>query len=178
VHPNTEFLRGSGIACNAGVVVDPSMQSSVEGVYAAGDVAEAVDFSTGQHSLNAVQPAAVDQARTAAFNMVGKPVASRGSLMLNVLDTMGLISSSFGKWWGDPNGQSAELVDEAGFRFLGLQFEGDVMVGATSIGLTEHVGVLRGLIEGRVRLGSWKEELLRNPLRIADAYIARAQAVA
>ena len=178
VHPNTEFLRGSGIACNTGVLVDPSMQSNVEGVFAAGDVAEAIDFSTGQHALNAVQPAAVDQARTAAFNMAGRPVASRGSLMLNVLDTMGLVSSSFGKWWGDPQGQSVELVDEVGFRYLSLQFEGDVLVGATSIGLTEHVGVLRGLIEGRVRLGPWKDQLLREPLRIVEAYVARAQAAA
>jgi len=50
--------------------------------------------------------------------------------------------------------------------------------GATSIGLTEHVGVLRGLIEGRVRLGPWKDRLLREPLRITEAYLAGAQAAA
>ncbi len=81
-------------------------------------------------------------------------VASRGNMALNVLDTLGLISSSFGQWWGVPGGQAAELVDEREFRYLSLQFKDDVLIGATAIGLTEHVGVLRGLIEGRVKLGT------------------------
>jgi NAD(P)H-nitrite reductase large subunit len=91
---------------------------------------------------------------------------------------LGLISSSFGKWWGEPGGQSAELVDEREFRYLSLQFGDDVLIGATSVGLTEHVGVLRGLIEGRVKLGPWKDRLLQEPLRVTEAYLARAQAAA
>ena len=41
-----------------------------------------------------------------------------------------------------------ERVDEAAFRYISLQFRDDVLVGATSIGLTDHVGALRGLIQG------------------------------
>jgi NAD(P)H-nitrite reductase large subunit len=178
VRANIDFLRGSGIECNAGVVVDTTMRTSAAGIYAAGDVAEALDFSTGELALNAVQPAAVDQARVAASNMAGRLLVARGSLTLNVLDTLGLVSTSFGRWWGAPGGQSVELVDRGDFRYLSLQFDGDVLVGATSIGLTEHVGVLRGLIEGRVRLGPWKDRLLAQPLRITEAYLARAQAAA
>ena len=47
------------------------------------------------------------------------------------------------------------------------------MVGATSIGLTQHVGVLRGLIQGRVRLGVWKQKLLQDPSRVMEAYLAK-----
>jgi len=178
VQPNVAFLDGSGIACQTGILVDPEMQTNVAGVYAAGDVAEALDFTTGKRAIMAIQPNAVDQARLAALNMAGKGVASRGSMALNVLDTLGLISSSFGKWWGEPGGQSAELIDEREFRYLSLQFGDDVLIGATSVGLTEHVGVLRGLIEGRVKLGPWKDRLLQEPLRVTEAYLARAQAAA
>ena len=178
VRPNIACLEGSGIACATGVVVDATLQSNVQGVYAAGDVAEAFNFSTGKRGINAIQPSAVEQARQAACNMAGQRVESRGNLTLNVLDTVGLISSSFGQWWGEPGGQSVELVDAPAFRYLCLQFGDDVLVGATCIGLTEHVGVLRGLIEGRVKLGPWKDRLLREPLRIAEAYLARAQAAA
>jgi len=178
VRPNIECLEGSGIACATGVVVDATLQSSVQGVYAAGDVAEAFNFTTGKHGINAIQPSAVEQARQAACNMAGQRVESRGNLTLNVLDTLGLVSSSFGQWWSEPGGESAELVDTSGFRYLCLQFGGDVLVGATCIGLTDHVGVLRGLIEGRVKLGPWKKRLLREPLRIAEAYLARAQGAA
>ncbi len=154
------------------------MQTSVPGVYAAGDVAQARDFSTGKASLNAIQPNASDQARIAALNMAGRAAVSPGSLAMNVLDTLGLIASSFGMWWGAPNGESAELVDEENFRYLSLEFEDDVLVGATSLGLTQHVGVLRGLIQTGTRLGAWKDALLKDPSRVMEAYLARAQAAA
>ena len=178
VQPNVDFLRGSGIACESGVPVDATMQTNIPGVYAAGDVAEAQNFSTGSRAMNAIQPSAVEQARLAALNMAGRHTESRGNLTLNVLDTIGLISSSFGKWWGEPGGQSVEQIDDENFRYLSLQFDADMLVGATSIGLTEHVGVLRGLIEGRVKLGPWKERLLREPLMVMKAYIARVQTAA
>ena len=106
-------------------------------------------------------------------------VESRGSLALNVLDTLGLISTSFGQWQGVPGGETAELRRPG--RASGTSAcssSDDVLVGATAIGLTEHVGVLRGLIEGRVKLGPWKDRLLQEPLLIMDAYLARAQAAA
>ena len=54
-----------------------------------------------------------------------------------------------------------------------------MLVGATSLGLTEHVGVIRGLIQSRTKLGRvWKARLLADPLELTDAYLARAQAAA
>ena len=46
-----------------------------------------------------------------------------------------------------------ELVDDENHRYLSLQFQDDVLIGATSIGLTQHVGVLRGLIQNKTPLG-------------------------
>jgi NADPH-dependent 2,4-dienoyl-CoA reductase/sulfur reductase-like enzyme len=147
----------------------------VPGIYAAGDVTEAVDFISGKRTLNAIQPNAADQARIAAINMAGGQATLPGSLAINVLDTLGLISASFGQWWGEAGGESVEQVDEKGYKYLSLQFKGDVLIGATSIGLTDHVGVLRGLTMGRVRLGEWKERLLADPSQIMQAYLACAQ---
>jgi NAD(P)H-nitrite reductase large subunit len=178
VRPVTGFLEGSGVACATGVLVDETMQTNVPGVYAAGDVAEGHDFAIGARSVNAIQPNAVEQARIAALNMAGRPTASRGHMALNVLDTLGLISTSFGQWQGVAGGATAELIDRDSFRYLCLQFRDDVLIGATAIGLTEHIGVLRGLIEGRVRLGPWKDRLLADPMLVMDAYLARAQAQA
>ena len=57
-----------------------------------------------------------------------------------------------------------------------LEFHDDVLIGATSCGLTEHVGALRGLIQTRAHLGSWKEQLMQDPSKIMQAYLAKAQA--
>ncbi len=61
-------------------------------------------------------------------------------------------------------------------RHLSLQFDGDVLVGCNSVGWTEHVGVMRGLVEGQVHLGEWKDKLLADPTQLMEAYLARAQA--
>ncbi|MBE0614467.1 MAG: NAD(P)/FAD-dependent oxidoreductase [Burkholderiales bacterium] len=178
VRPNIAFLKGSGVKVGDGILVNERMQSSVPEIYAAGDVTEAVGFHSGQPQLNAIQPNAADQARTAAANMSGQQLAMQGSLAINVLDTLGLISTSFGQWEGAEGGDGVELVDEAGFHYLSLQFKDDVLVGATSIGWTDHVGALRGLIQGRVRLGEWKAKLLQDPTQFMTAYLGAAQKAA
>jgi len=184
VRPNIAFLEGSGIKLNLGILVDAQMQTSVAGIYAAGDVTETRGFHSGLPELNAIQPNAADQARVAALNMLGQagtPVATQGSLAINVLDTLGLISTSFGHWQGVASaegGEGVELVDATSFRYLSLQFQHDVLIGATSIGWTDHVGALRGLIQGRVRLGNWKARLLADPTQFMAAYLGAAQKAA
>jgi NAD(P)H-nitrite reductase large subunit len=175
VAPNAAFLEGTGVHVAKGVLVDDTMQTSVPGIYAAGDVAEAPDLFSGRHLVAAIQPNAVDQARVAAINMAGTgkgKARMKGVLAINVLDSLGMISSSFGEWQGVPDGDGVEQADEAAGRYLSLQFSGDVLVGATAIGWTEHIGVLRGLIQSKVRLGRWKDILLAAPTRFVEAYLA------
>lgn len=176
VAPNVAFLEGTPVHVAKGVLVDDTMQTSVPGIYAAGDVAEAPDLFSGRHLVAAIQPNAADQARVAALNMAGGQgngvARMKGVLAINVLDSMGMISSSFGEWQGVPGGDGVERADEANGRYISLQFSGDVLVGATSVGLTQHVGALRGLIQAKTRLGAWKAKLLETPTRFAEAYIA------
>jgi NAD(P)H-nitrite reductase large subunit len=175
VKPNIDFLRGSGLECRLGVMTDARMMSHGQGIYAAGDCAEAYDAITDTRIVSAIQPNAADQASCAALNMVGQQAQLSAVTYINVLDTMGLISSSFGQWHGVPGGSHVELSDPARFKLLRLEFHGDIMVGANAVGLTEHVGMLRGLVEGRVRLGEWKDRLLNDPMLVPEAYLARAQ---
>ena len=175
VRPAIGFLEDSGITCLLGVLTDERMQTNVPGVYAVGDCAEAFDPFTGKTVVSAIQPNAAEQARVAALNMVGQNTTLKVVTQINVLDTLGLISTSFGNWQGVPGGEQAELTDTAAGRHLSLQFKDDVLIGCNSVGLTEHVGVMRGLVEGQVRLGEWKDVLLRDPLRLPEAYLACAQ---
>ena len=175
VAPNVRFLEATPVHVAKGVLVNDRMETSVPGIFAAGDVAEAPDIFTGAHLVSAIQPNAADQARVAALNMAGQDVRLPGVLAINVLDTLGLVSSSFGQWWGTEAKDGVELVDEDHHRYLSLQFDQDVLIGATAIGLTQHVGVLRGLIQNKTRLGGWKDVLKAHPLRFPEAYVARSQ---
>lgn len=176
VRPNIGFLENSGITCLVGVLTDERLQTNVEGIYAAGDCAEAFDKVSGRTIVSAIQPNAAEQARVAAMNMIGRDATLKGVTQINVLDTLGMISASFGKWDGVPGGQHVELTDRDEGRHLSLQFDGDILVGCNSIGWTEHVGVMRGLVEGQVRLGDWKDRLLEDPTLLMEAYLACAQA--
>ena len=71
VRPNIDFLEGSGIRTDYGVLVDTQLATSAADVYAAGDVAQGLDFSTGQYTVQAIQPTAADHGRIAASNMAG-----------------------------------------------------------------------------------------------------------
>jgi NAD(P)H-nitrite reductase large subunit len=175
VKPNLDFLEGSGLELDQGLLVDDHMQTNIKDVYAAGDVAQVRDFSTGEKTVNMIQPAAADDARIAAQNMMGQGTKTQGSLAMNVLDTLGLIAASFGQWWGAEGGQSVELQNKEEFSYMRLEFLGDVLIGATSLGLTNHVGVMRGLIQGKIHLGEWKDHLLEDPTRLMEAYLACAQ---
>ena len=175
VRPNIGFLAGSPIKALQGVLTDERMQTTVPGIFAAGDCAEAYDPVTKQTIVSAIQPNAVDQGYVAAVNMSGGHAAASVVTQINVLDTLGLISTSFGQWQGVPGGEHVEINDPAGFRYLRLEFDRDVLIGANSLGMTEHVGVLRGLVEGGVKLGDWKDRLLKDPNRLMEAYLASAQ---
>ena len=175
VRPNIGFLEGTGVATDAGILVDEYLQTNVADIYAAGDVAQGPDFSTGKQEVHAIQPTATEHGRIAAANMAGRSTRFRGSLSMNVLNTLGLITSSFGLWMGVEGGERAEAVDHDRFRYLRLEFEGDVLVGALAMGLTQHVGVIRGLVQTRVHLGPWKDTLMNDPLRVMEAYLACTQ---
>lgn len=66
VRANLDLCEGSGIECNRGVVVDENMRTSVDGVYAAGDVIELNGRGYGQWIT------ALAQGKVAGENILGK----------------------------------------------------------------------------------------------------------
>ena len=152
------------------------MASDVADIFAAGDVACGKDFSSGEYSVQAIQPTAVEHARIAANNMHrAGAVRHQGAVPMNVLDTIGLISASYGLWQGVDGGDDCELLDADGYRYLRLRFQDDQLIGANTLGMTQHIGIIRGLIQGRFRLGKWKTRLMENPLLLMEAYLATTQ---
>lgn len=172
VKPNFEFAAEAGIGFEQGVVVNEFLETDMSGIFAAGDVAQGPDFSTRARSVHAIQPTATEHGRIAALNMAGHQVPYRGSLGMNVLDTLGLISSSFGRWQGIEGGDSAINADRERFRYMTLEFDEDRLIGVNSVGQTANLGALRGLIQNRVRLGKWKDRLKANPYRFMEAFVA------
>jgi len=112
------------------------------------DVCEGADWFGGQ-GVHAIQPMAVETARVAAMNMCGREANHVGSMDMNVLDTLGLIAISYGRWMGVEGGDTASRLNQAENRYIKLQFDGDRLVGAITLGLTPSPGWLEVAAHGR-----------------------------
>ena len=69
LHFNMEFLQGSDVEQDDGIVVDEYMQTSVEDVYAAGDITQFYDTILGEHAQNGSWGSAKTQGHIAGVNM-------------------------------------------------------------------------------------------------------------
>ncbi len=174
VKSNTAFLEGTGVNMEDGILIDDNFRTNIENIYAAGDCAKGREFDTDGWAVHAIQPTATEHGRIAAINMTGDAAEYRGSLSMNVLDTAGLITASFGQWEG-VGGDRSEVVDEDAYRYLRLEFDGERLVGALSLGRTDQIGCIRGLIQAKTELGKWKDRLMKDPNRIGEAYVGCSQ---
>ncbi|HBY94902.1 MAG: FAD-dependent oxidoreductase [Ardenticatenaceae bacterium] len=178
VRPNTGLLKESGIQINRGVVVNERMETSVPGVYAAGDVAEAYDVVNEQHQVIAILPLAYEQGRVAGANMAGGGRVYPGGIALNSLPifdlplmTMGITLTD-----GHPNPSTGSgrvldvLVHSGDGVYRKLVFQGDRLVGAILVGNVAHGGVLTWLIRSKLPVTHDRQALLTgDPLEIEIA---------
>lgn len=102
IRSNTEMSANSGIKVNKGIVVDQYLQTSAPDVYAAGDVAEY------EGRVYGIIPAAEEQARIAALNMLDKKQEYGGTVPSNTLKIVGIDLTSIGS--ANPEGQRFEEV--------------------------------------------------------------------
>ncbi len=177
IRPNLEWLQGSGVRLNHGILVDDHLRSSIPDVYAAGDVAEGRDLVTGTPTVHAIEPTAMEHGRIAGANMAGRDLAYRGSLLMNIVEVCHLDIASFGAW-DDPAAEVMAAARPEQFAYRKLLWRDGRLVGAIILGraddlwTTNDIGMLKGLVQAGSGLGAWKEHLRRNPFDIKPAYIA------
>jgi NAD(P)H-nitrite reductase large subunit len=177
IRTNLEWLHGSGVRVNRGILVDDHLRSNVPNVYAAGDVAEGLDLVTGQPALHAIEPTARDHGRVAGANMAGRDVAYRGSLRMNIVEICHLDIASFGAW-DEPTAEAFAATQPERFAYRKLLWQDDRLVGAIILGkandiwTTNDIGMLKGLVQSGANLAAWKEHLRRNPFDLKPAFIA------
>lgn len=97
VRTNTDFLKNSTVLCERGVLVDNCMESSVNGIFAAGDVAQGPTVFDERHASVPLWSTAVEQGKVAGANMTGRQTVYEGSLSMNVTEMFGLTIASMGQ---------------------------------------------------------------------------------
>lgn len=155
IERNCAPARAAGLETNKGVIVDERLRTSAPGVYAAGDVAEF------RGRLYGIIPAAIEQAKVAALNIIGQEVTYRGTIPSNTLKVSGLDLFSAGEV--DPRGEGykeVRLTDEARGIYKKLVFREGRLVGAILLGTKKNAPQLSRLIASGEDLSGYEEALV------------------
>jgi phenylglyoxylate dehydrogenase epsilon subunit len=176
VAPVTDFLAGTGVEIDRGVLVDDTMRSSVANIYAAGDVAQARDFFHDGTTLNGILPDAVEQGRIAGMAMAGdaglKPYP--GGVPLNTYTFFGQHAVSVGTQGEAIAGVEAfTTVDAAASRYLKIVLKDDRLLGIFGINAAFDAGVMWELILRRIDLRPVRERFLAAPQDTARVLMSR-----
>jgi NAD(P)H-nitrite reductase large subunit len=157
VKPNIDWLLYSGVDTGWGVIVDDYQRTSVEGIYAAGDVAETRDRMTGERYVHAIFPNAVEQARVVANGLLGHAEPYMGAESMNSLKHLGVDVIAGGTLRG------SEVLcrrDRGALRKLYL--EDGRIVGYSLAGNIRAAGVYRSLMLRRADVRPYRRQLLDN----------------
>jgi NAD(P)H-nitrite reductase large subunit len=167
VAPNIDFLDGTGVRMNRGLIVDAYQRINLDGIYVAGDVAETVDMFSGEQVVNAIWPEALNQGKIAGLNMAGVPTTYEGSIAMNVTTVNGMSIASIGLWNPkvDDGHQIREVRDDRGPSYRKLVFDGDQLVGAMLVGNFEDAGILHNMIRTRTTFTLKPDHLAPSTIR-------------
>ena len=141
VRPNDDLLPEAVSAAGPGLAVAATMETAVEGVFAAGDVARAPVWGGGD-GLLALWPVAVAQGRVAGANLAGAGLEYEGGLSANVTEMFGVTVASIGRFDEAPGDRAVVLRDLPGVEYLKVVLAGDVPVGAVYLGGPQAVRLL------------------------------------
>ncbi len=162
VIPNTGFLKESGIKITRGVVVDERMETNVKGVYAAGDVAEALNMLTNEKMPIPIWPLAYRQGVIAGDNMSGGSLVYKGGFPMNSIEFPGAPTISIGII--EPRGEGYESIiknDAANGNYKRIIIKNERLVGAILVGDdVDRAGILTGLIKEQTLVTAFKDKLL------------------
>lgn len=152
VQPNVDFLRGSGVKVNRGIIVDEYLATTNPDIYAAGDVAEAYDRAWQKPRLNAIWVTAVEQGRLAGLNMAGHHTPYRGGVGQNslVVSGLGVISGGI----VSPPGEGYQIItclDERRSYYRKAVLQDRRLLGAVAVGPPWGAGSFLSLIGREVK---------------------------
>jgi NAD(P)H-nitrite reductase large subunit len=155
VRPNLDFLKGSGVEIDQGILVNHRMRTSVEDLYAAGDVSQGRNLLTGKKEIIGLWGNACYQGRTAGLNMAGLKTSHPGAVPDHISSLFGLNFVNL----GNPTHQGNDVTvlsnrDLSDGPYRLMAFDKGVLVGANLINGFESAGRLK---KAMIRKLNWEE---------------------
>lgn len=171
VSPNIDLIKEAKIKFNEGIISDKSMQTNIPNIYTAGDVCESLDITTGEYSINALWPIAVEQGKIAGSNMAGEHLEYDGSIGMNSIEFFGLAAVSLGIYkvkQGEASFEEIKIMDAKNNLYKKLILKENFLIGAILIGQIQNSGVLLRVIREKINVAPFKDKLLQENFGYPD----------
>jgi NADPH-dependent 2,4-dienoyl-CoA reductase/sulfur reductase-like enzyme len=145
VSPNIEFLKGSGLEVNRGVLVDKYLNTNIPDVYAIGDCAELKEPPEGRKPIEAVWYTGRMMGETCAYTICGKPIVYNPGIWFNSAKFLDIEYQVYGNvpnvidgeldsilWQNEEKRLSVRIVfnkklmQVEGFNLLGIRYRHEV----------------------------------------------------
>jgi nitrite reductase (NADH) large subunit len=172
VQPNVQSLDGSGIKTENGIEVNESIETNIEGIYAAGDVAQTPDFFSDGKVNYGLWPSAVEQGEIAGKNMAGLKELYPGNIRRNVTRVFAMPVASIGDFGSKRVTETLVRMDDKRgiYRKICLDEKG-IIIGAILINQVADLGVIQGLIRERKGADFFKaNSLWKSPMNYGLVY--------
>jgi NAD(P)H-nitrite reductase large subunit len=135
--------------------VDSHLRTNAPDVFAAGDCIETANRVTGETSLHAIFPNAMEQGQVAGMNLAGFATEYEGAERMNSLKHLGLPIMVAGEKQGDTT-----LRERQGNRLRTLYLRDKRIVGFQLAGDIRAAGVLHALMCQKTDISSLETHLL------------------
>ena len=160
VRPNTSLLKDIGAKVNRGVLVDSKMETSIDDIYAAGDLTESEDISNGTNKIMAILPNAYMGGFCAGCNMAGTEEKFDNQIPMNSIGFFGYHIMSAGSYDGD-------LYEEkSGDSVKKLYIKDNRLIGFILLGCTDKAGIYTALIRNKTPIDTIDFDILKKNLSL------------
>lgn len=159
VKPNLDLVKDTPIKVNRGIIVNQYLQTNINDVYAAGDVAEFEGW------VIAILPIATRHGRIAGMNMAGKNKIYEGGTPKNAIELGGIPTISVGLTDPKENINEYEILEKINTRensYRKIVLKDNIIVGAIFVNDIDRAGIFTGLIRDRVDVKSFKDNILKD----------------
>jgi nitrite reductase (NADH) large subunit len=126
--PDLTLARQLGLSIGQAVQVDDRLRTSIEDIYAAGDLIE------HRGKVYGIWPAAMEQGRAAGANMTGKETLYNGTVRSNRLKVSGIELVSMGDIDAEGEGKCVVTADEKKCVYRKIVLDGNAITGAILLG--------------------------------------------
>lgn len=155
VRPNIQLAKEMGLEIKNGILVNDRMETSMEGVFAAGDAAE------HRGRVYGIWPAAQKQGEITGVNMAGGKATYPGTIVSNTLKVVGIDLTSVGEIDAESKLECVVRSDREACTYCKIAFKEDKIVGCILLGEVKGKNEILNAIERKVNVGALKDSILK-----------------